>query len=154
FHGGVMGPRFSPGFRPGFNPAFRNGFAFRHGFNPGFRPVFRPGFGFNNGFRFFHGPSVVVSPFFGFPFFSSWSPYYYSQPIYTAPTYVAPDVTTSSVSDQTADNLRLQIQQLTNEIQQLQSQLIVAGQYPATPATPTQNPVSVVLVLKDGRHIE
>ena len=98
----------------------------------------------------------MISPFFGFPFFSSWYPYpyYYSQPVYTAPTYIAPDVTTSSVSDQSADNLRLQIQQLTNEIQQLQSQLITAGQYPATPATPAQKPVSVVVVLKDGRHIQ
>ena len=149
FHGGIpmrpgfgVHPGFGHGFRPGFNPGFRPGF------NPGFRPAFRHGF--NTGFRFFHGPSVVISPFFGFPFFPT---EVYSQPIYTAPAYVAPDVTTSSSSDQTTNDLRLQVQQLTNEVQQLQAELSASGQPEPTSAA-TQKAVPVILVLRDGRQIE
>src|SRR4030095_5217881 len=100
FQGGMAGPHFSPGFRPGGNPGFRPGFnpGFRPGFNPGFRPGFNPGFrsGFDRDHRDFDRGSVVISPFFGFPFYSSPIVPFDSESIYTAPTYIAPDPNTPS----------------------------------------------------------
>jgi hypothetical protein len=102
-----FGPGFNSGFRPGFNPAFRHGFV-------------------HNGFGRFNGSSVVISPFFGFPF----DPFYFSGasvvPLYVTPTYVAPDAAVAaeqlvpSNGDQTSNNL---------------------------------NAPSVTLILKDGRRI-
>jgi len=94
FHGGGGGglhagapmfrssPGLRPGFRPGFNPGVR----------PGFDRGFRPGLdrGFRRGFGRFDNRSVVISPFFGFPFFSAGIDPFYSGPIFTAPTSITP----------------------------------------------------------------
>jgi len=78
----------------------------------------------------------------------------YSQPIYSAPTYVAPDQTLTTNRYQTMDDLRAQVQQLTNEVQQLQAELSAGGgQAPQTSAS-GQKPPSVTLILKDGRRID
>jgi hypothetical protein len=181
FHGGGGGLRGGGGFHggPGFHggggfhgaaPIVRPGFGAHPGFvvRPGFGPrpfvgpAFRPGFhssivfgpGFRPGFRTF-GSSVVISPFFGFPFF----PYapvvpLYSQPIYSAPTYIAPDQTLTTNGYQTTNDLRAQVQQLTNEVQQLRAELAArGGQAPQTSAS-GQKPPSITLILKDGRHID
>jgi hypothetical protein len=122
FHGG--GPMFrgNPGFRPGFNPGFRPGF------NPGFRH------GFNPGFRGFHSPSVVITPFFGFPYFSSPIVPFDSGTIYTAPTYIAPDQTTPS-GDETMP-------------------LAGGDQQSTLNSVDVQKATSITLILKDGRRIE
>jgi len=114
FHGG--GPMFrgNPGFRPGFNPGFR------HGFNPGFRG--------------FHSPSVVITPFFGFPYFSSPIVPFDSGTIYTAPTYIAPDQTTPS-GDETMP-------------------LAGGDQQSTLNSVDVQKATSITLILKDGRRIE
>ena len=165
FHGGAPMPSFRPGFnpafRPGFNPALRPDFhpSFRPGFNPALRPDFHPGFrpgfnsGFRPGFREFHGRSVVVSPFFGFPFYSSPIVPLDSGSIYTAPTYIPPDQTTQSIVDLTTDDLRSQVGQLTNEVQQLQAEL-AAEKGQSSESAAAQNAPAVTLILKDGRRIE
>jgi hypothetical protein len=157
FHGGGGGglhagapmfrnnPGLRPGFRPGFNPGVR----------PGFDRGFRPGFdrGFRRGFGGFDNRSVVISPFFGFPFFSTGFDPLYSGPIFT-PTYITPDQTTQSTGDQTSEDLRSQVGRLTTEVQQLQAELATArGQSTPTSAA-AQNAPAVTLILKDGRRIE
>jgi hypothetical protein len=154
FHGGAAMPGFRPGFnpgsRPGFNPGFRPGF--NHGFRPGSNPGFRPGF--DRGHRDFDRRSVVISPFFGSPFYSTPIVPFDSESIYTGPTYITPDPTTQSSGDQTSDDLNLQVQQLTNEVQQLQAELGAArGQSTEAPGTAQKAP-PVTLILKDGRRIE
>jgi len=97
----------------------------------------------------------VISPFFGFPFFTSVAPIvpFYSAPIYTSPTYITPSQSVTT-SDATVADLNAQVQQLTNEVQQLQSELAAAnGQVPQTSAAP-QNAPPLTLILKDGRRIE
>ena len=98
--------------------------------------------------------SVVISPFFGFPFFSTGIDPLYSGPIFTTPTYITPDQTTQSIGDQTSEDLRSQVGQLTTEVQQLQAELAAArGQSTPTSAA-AQNAPAVTLILKDGRRIE
>ena len=158
FHGGGGGglhagapmfrdnPGLRPGFRPGFNPGVR----------PGFGRGFRPGFdrGFRRGFGRFDNRSVAISPFFGFPFFSTGIDPFYSGPIFTAPTYITPGQTTQSIGDQTNEDLRSQVGQLTTQVQQLQAELAaVRGQSTPTSAA-AQNAPAVTLVLKDGHRIE
>jgi hypothetical protein len=161
FHGGGGGlhagaPMFrdNPGLRPGLRPGFRPGF--NPGVRPGFDRGFRPGFdrGFRPGFGGVDNRSVVISPFFGFPFFWTGIDPLYSGPIFTAPTYITPDQTTPSIGDQTTEDLRSQVGQLTTEVQQLQAELAAArGQ--STPTSPAaQNAPAVTLILKDGRRIE
>jgi hypothetical protein len=157
FHGGGGGglhagapmfrdnPGLRPGFRPGFNPGVRPGFD--RGFRPRFDRGFRPGFGR------FDNRSVAISPFFGFPFFSTGIDPFYSGPIFTAPTYITPGQTTQSIGDQTNEDLRSQVGQLTTQVQQLQAELAAArGQ--STPTSAVQNVPAVTLILKDGRRIE
>jgi hypothetical protein len=158
FHGGGGGglhagtpmfrdnPGLRPGFRPGFNPGVRPGFD--RGFRPRFDRGFRPGFGR------FDNRSVAISPFFGFPFFSTGIDPFYSGPIFTAPTYITPGQTTQSIGDQTGEDLRSQVGQLTTEVQQLQAELAAArGQSTPTSAA-AQNAPAVTLILKDGHRIE
>ena len=96
----------------------------------------------------------LISPFFGFPFFSTGIDPLYSGPIFTAPTYITPDQTTQSIGDQTSEDLRSQVGQLTTEVQQLQAELAAArGQSTPTSAA-AQNAPAVTLILKDGRRIE
>jgi hypothetical protein len=162
FHGGGGGglhagaPMFrgNPGLRPGFNPGVRPGF--NHGFRPGFDRGFRPGFdrGFRRGFGGFDNRSVVISPFFGFPFFSTGIDPLFLGPIFRAPTYITLDQTTQSIGDQTSEDLRSQVGQLTTEVQQLQAELAAArGQSTPTSAA-AQNAPAVTLILKDGRRIK
>ena len=158
FHGGAGGrlhagtpmfrdnPGLRPGFRPGFNPGVRPGFD--RGFRPGFDRGFRPGFGR------FDNRSVVISPFSGFPFFSTGIDPLYSGPIFTAPTYITSGQTKQSIGDQTGEDLRSQVGQLTTEVQQLQAELAAArGQSTPTSAA-AQNAPAVTLILKDGHRIE
>jgi hypothetical protein len=124
--------------------------------NPGFRRGFGSGFdrGFRRGFRGFDNRSVVISPFFGFPFFSAGIDPFYSGPIFTAPPFITPDQTIQSIGNQTGEDLRSQIGQLTTEVQQLQAELAAArGQSTPTSAA-AQNAPAVILILKDGRRIE
>jgi hypothetical protein len=147
FHGGGGGFHGGGGLHAGA-PMFRD--------NPGLRPGFRPGFdrGFRPGFRGFDNRSVVISPFFGFPLFWTGIDPLYSGPIFTAPTYITPDQTTQSIGDQTSEDLRSQVGQLTTEVQQLQAELATArGQSTPTSAA-AQNAPAVTLILKDGRRIE
>src|SRR4030095_13590171 len=55
--------------------------------NTGLRLGFRPGFGGVD------NRSVVISPFFGFPFLWTGIDPLYSGPIFTAPTYITTDQT-------------------------------------------------------------
>jgi hypothetical protein len=97
-----------------------------------------------------HG--ALISPFFGFPFFTTGIDSLYSGPIFTAPTYITPDQTMQSIGDQTGEDLRSQVGQLRTEVQQLQTELAAArGQSTPTSAA-AQN--AVTLILKDGRRIE
>jgi hypothetical protein len=158
FHGGGGGglhagaamfrenPGLRRGFRSGFNPGVTPGFD--RGFRPGFDRGFRPGFGR------FDNRSVVISPFFGFPFFSTGIDPLYSGPIFTAPAFITPDQTTQSIGNQTGEDLRSQVGQFTTEVQQLQTELAAArGQSTPTSAA-AQNAPAVTLILKDGRRIE
>ena len=136
-------------------PMFRNNSGLRPGFRPGFNSGVRPGFdrGFSRGFGRFDNRSVVISPFFGFPLFWTGIDPLYSGPIFTAPTYITPDQTTQSIGDQTTEDLRSQVGQLTTEVQQLQGEL-AAARAQSTPTSATaQNVPSVTLILKDGRRI-
>src|SRR5262245_39731625 len=161
FHGGGFRGA-APFVRPGFGA--HPGFVVRPGFGPRpfVGPAFRPGFHssivfgprFHPGFRTF-GSSVVISPFFGFPFF----PYapvvpLYSQPIYSAPAYIPPDQTLTMNGYQTSNDLRTQVQQLTNEVQQLQAELAAKGNQAPPTSTSGQKPPSITLILKDGRRID
>jgi hypothetical protein len=139
-------PGLRRGFRPGFNPGIRQGFdrGFRSGFDRGFR----------RGFGRFDNRSVVISPFFDFPFFSTGIDPFFSGPIFTAPPFITSDQTTQSIGEQAGEDLRSQIGQLTTEVQQLQAELAAArGQSPPTSAA-AQNAPAVTLILKDGRRIE
>jgi hypothetical protein len=150
FHGGGVG-----GLRAGA-PMFRENPGLRRGFRPGFNPGVRPGFdrGFRRGFGRFDNRSVVISPFFGFPFFSAGIDPFYSGPIFTAPASITPDQTIQSIGEQTGEDLRSQVGQLTTEVQQLQAELAAArGQSTPTSAA-AQNAPTVTLILKDGRRIE
>jgi len=163
FHGGGFhgAPMVRPGFgvRPGFAPRGFVNPAFRPGFHSGVvvGPAFRGGFGFGFGHVRPFGSSVFISPFFGFGFpFYPYAPVvpFYSQPIYSAPTYITPDQTMTTNRYQTSDDLRNQVQQLTNEVQQLQAELAArGGQAPPTAAS-GQKPPSITLILKDGRRID
>jgi len=171
FHGGGGGFRGGSGFHGGGGgglragaPMFRNNPGFRRGFGPGFAPGVRPGFdrgfrpgfdrGFRRGFGGFDNRSVVISPFFGFPFFSTGIDPFYSGPIFTAPPFITPDQTTQSIGHQTSEDLRSQVGQLTTEVQQLQAELAAArGQSTPTSAA-AQNAPAVNLILKDERRIE
>ena len=136
-------------------PMFRNNSGLRPGFRPGFNSGVRPGFdrGFSRGFGRFDNRSVVISPFFGFPFFSTGIDPLYLGPIFTPPTYITPDQTTQLIGDQTTEDLRSQVGQLTTEVQQLQGEL-AAARAQSTPTSATaQNVPSVTLILKDGRRI-
>jgi hypothetical protein len=173
FHGGggFRGGGFNGGGFHGGAPIVRPGFGVHPGFAPrGFvNPAFRPGFhsgvvvgpGFRGGFGFGHvrpfGSSVFISPFFGFgaPFY----PYapvapFYSQPIYSAPMYIAPDQTVTTSRYQTTDDLRTQVQQLTNEVQQLRAELAARGGQSPQATASGQKPPSITLILKDGRRID
>ena len=55
---------------------------------------------------------------------------------------------------QTTDDLRNQVQQLTNEVQQLQAELAARGGQAPPTAAPGQKPPSITLILKDGRRID
>jgi hypothetical protein len=155
FHGGGLHagtPMFrdNSSLRPGFRPG-----DFNSGVRPGFDRGFRSGFarGFRRNFGGFDNRSVAISPFFGFPFFSIGIDPLNSGPIFTPPTYITPDQTTQSISDQTSEDLRSQVGQLTTEVQQLQAELAASGQ--STPiSAAAQNPPAVTLILKDGRRIE
>jgi len=104
----------------------------------------------------------VFSPFFGFPFFpfaggfAPFYPYYsepiYSSSVYSAPAYVPQDQSVVTYDSQT-DALRAQIQQLSDQIQQLQADLAARTQQQPQAAGPPQKPPVVVLILKDGRRI-
>jgi hypothetical protein len=173
FHGGGGGFRGGSGFHGGGGgglragaPMFRNNPGFRRGFGPGFAPGVRPGFdrgfgpgfdrGFRRGFGRFDNRSVLISPFFGFPFFSAGIDPFYSGPIFTAPapTYITPGQTIQSIGNQTGEDVRSQVGQLTAEVQQLQAELAAArGQSTPTSAA-AENPPAVTLILKDGRRIE
>jgi hypothetical protein len=109
--------------------------------------------GFRRGFGRFDNRSVLISPFFGFPFFSTGIDPFYSGPIFTAPTYITPGQTTQSIGDQTSEDLRSQVGQLTTEVQQLQAELAARGQSTPTSAA-AQNAPTGTLILKDGRRIE
>jgi hypothetical protein len=164
FHGGGFhnaAPIVRPGFgvHPGFAPRGFVNPAFRPGFHSGVvvGPGFRGGFGFGFGHVRPFGSSVFVSPFFGFgaPFY----PYapvapFYSQPIYSAPMYIAPDQTVTTSRYQTTDDLRTQVQQLTNEVQQLRAELAARGGQSPQATASGQKPPSITLILKDGRRID
>jgi hypothetical protein len=162
FHGGGGGglhagaPMFrgNPGFRRGFGPGFNSGF--RSGFDRGLRPGFDRGFdrGFRRGFGRFDNRSAVLSPFFGFPFFSTGIDPFYSGPLFTAPPFITPDQTTQSIGGQTGEDLRSQVGQLTTELQQLQAELAVARGKSTSTSAAAQNASAVTLILKDGRRIE
>ena len=164
FHGGGFhgaAPMVRPGFgvHPGFGPRGFVNPAFRPGFHSGVvvGPAFRGGFGLGFGHVRPFGSSVFISPFFGFGFpFYSYAPVvpFYSQPIYSAPTYITPDQTMTTNRYQTTDNLRNQVQQLTDEVQQLQAELAARGGQAPPTAAPGQKPPSITLILKDGRRID
>jgi hypothetical protein len=148
-HAGTPMFRDNSSLRPGFRPG-----GFNSGVRPGFDRGFRPGFarGFRRDFGGVDNRSVMISPFFGFPFFSIGIDPLYSGPIFT-PTYITPDQTTQSISDQTSEDLRSQVGQLTTEVQQLQAELAARGRSTPTSAA-AQNAPAVNLILKDGRRIE
>jgi len=156
FHGGGGGFHGGGGGFQGFGrgglhagaPMFRENPGFRRGFGPGFDRGFRRGFGR------FDNRSVLISPFFGFPFFSTGIDPFYSGPIFTAPASITPGQTTLSIGEQTGEDLRSQVGQLTTEVQQLEAELAAArGQSTPTSAA-AQNAPAVTLILKDGRRIE
>jgi len=137
-------------------PMFRDNPGLRPGFRPGFNPGVRPGFdrGFRPRFGGFDNRSVLISPFFGFPFFSTGIDPLYSGPIFTAPTYITPDQTAQSIGDQTTEELRSKVGQLTTEVQQLQAELAAARGQSNTTSAAAQNAPAVNLILKDERRIE
>jgi hypothetical protein len=61
-------------------------------------------------------------------------------------------VTTSRY--QTTDDLRTQVQQLTNEVQQLRAELAARGGQSPQATASGQKPPSITLILKDGRRID
>ena len=154
--GGRMGGRgpaaihpVPPVVRPGVgvNPGFQRP-GFRPGFNPGFRPGFRPGFGG------FHGQSVVIAP--SYPYISPWTTV---EPYYSSPAYVDSAPAPPSYPDPTINDLRSQVQQLTDEVQQLQAELEAARTPPPPapelrPSEPEPPATPMVLVFRNGRRIE
>jgi len=153
--GGRMGGRgpaaihsVPPAVRPGVvvNPGFQNP-GFRPGFNHGFRPGFRPGFGG------FPGQSIVIAP--SYPYISPWNTL---EPYYSSPAYVDSAPAPPSYPDPTVNDLRTQVQQLTDEVQQLQSELAARTAPPPAPEVRPSEPrppaTPMVLVFQNGRRIE
>jgi len=98
---------------------------------------------------------VVADPFFGYsPFFGGYSPFwgspFYTSPAYTEPTYVAPSVNQNEV------DLSYQVQQLSQEIEQLRQEQALAAsrQYiPPSPSAPGPPPTPTTLVFRDGHRM-
>jgi len=109
-------------------------------------PQFGAGFGFHRGF---HGNSVVVSPFFGFPYY--YPPVvpvvpYYSEPLYLGgDNEVAPNPAPPP-NEQPNPNLNTQVQPVPpSQVQEFPAQSGATSQAPAR---------NIVLIFKDGRRIE
>jgi hypothetical protein len=158
FRGGRMGGRgpasihsVPPAGRPGVvvNPGFQRP-GFRPGFNQGFRPGFRAGFGG------FPGQSIVIAP--SYPYISPFSPWNTLEPYYSSPAYVDSAPAPLAYPDPTVNDLRSQVQQLTDEVQQLQSELAARTAPPPAPeirpSEPGPPPTPMVLVFQNGRRIE
>jgi hypothetical protein len=69
-------------------------------------------------------------------------------------THGAQKLFRQSIGDQTNEDLRFQVGQLTTEVQQLQAELAAAREQSTPPSAAAQNAPAVTLILKDGRRIE
>jgi len=104
-----------------------------------------------------HQPRIIFSqPFIGAysPFFWGSVPYY--TPFYTPPAYVDPSYVAPSVS-QNDPNLALEVQRLSQEIEQLRYEQSEAASRlgpPSQPPAPERPSIPTVLVFRDGRRME
>jgi hypothetical protein len=100
--------------------------------------------------------AFIQQPFFGFsPFFSSfYSPYFYDTPYYPSPDYLGQTYIPPEVSQNEAD-LSYQVQQLSQEVEQLRDQQALASQPspPPAPAVPEPPPTPTTLVFRDGHRL-
>src|SRR5262245_50241366 len=127
------------GFRTGIDN--RRGFVGRGFVGPGFGNAFSP---FRPGFRALAARQVEIGPQIGFyPFSYPYTyPFPYTPPLgspyYPAPVYVKPPPIVQSYEN-TTDDLVDEVQQLRNQVQQLSDELTIARSVPV-PAAPVANP--------------
>src|SRR5262249_31568250 len=119
-------------------------------------PVVTPGFGFDSRFGFARPQRRV---FFQQPIIGGYLPYWYgpdyaaplySEPNSIPPTYETPTYTTPDVGQNDAE-LSYQVQQLSQEVEQLPQSLTTALQ-PLPPPAPPRPAIPTVLVFRDGQR--
>src|SRR5262249_22936254 len=104
--------------------------------------------------------SAFFDPFFCQPFFfpnrfAFAQPVYIPYPVYAAPSYQVADSTTTTAANEYAD-LRVEVEQLTSEAEQLRQQQALREQArrPSPPPSPVVENIPTILVFRDGHRSE